>query len=63
MMNSDERDELLARVQKNKRTLRREVAQLPILEKLRILVEMQRNANLIRKSRGREPRAEWDIEA
>jgi hypothetical protein len=36
-------------------------AKLPIEDKLKILVEMQKNANEIRKATGRELLPVWDI--
>jgi len=45
-----------------KQARRRKLAALPIEEKVRILVQMQRLANDVRQKTGREPLPEWAIE-
>jgi hypothetical protein len=44
-----------------KRERRRRLAALPIEEKIRLLVELQRRANEIRKMTGRRPLPEWKL--
>jgi hypothetical protein len=46
---------------RRKQASRREAAQLPIEEKLRILVEMQKRANEIRRAAGRPEMFVWEL--
>ncbi len=59
---SQEKKNLAKRLFRAKVARRRQLAALPIEEKIRILVEMQRLSNDIRKKTGRQPLPEWDIE-
>ena len=47
---------------RRKRDARQEAARLPIEEKLRILVRLQRQANEIRRAPGREEMFVWEAE-
>jgi hypothetical protein len=46
---------------RRKQSSRREAAQLPIEEKLRILVEMQKRANEVRRATGRPEMFVWEL--
>lgn len=59
---SQEKKRLAESLIRAKVARRRRLAALPIEEKIRILVGMQRLANDIRKKTGRQPLPEWDIE-
>ena len=51
----------LKRALKAKDELRTELAALPIEEKIRILIRMQKRANEIRKATGRPLKRVWEI--
>ncbi|MBI4667877.1 MAG: hypothetical protein HY747_01630 [Elusimicrobia bacterium] len=51
----------MKRLLKAKERRRRELAQLPIEEKVKILVAIQHASNQIRISCGRKPLPEWKI--
>ena len=53
---------LAERLFRAKARRRRQLAALPIEEKIRILIEMQRLSNDIRRKTGRKPLPEWEIE-
>ena len=59
---SEDRRQLAERLYRAKAARRRQLATLPIEEKIRILIEMQRRANDIRRKTGRKPLPEWEIE-
>ena len=46
---------------RRKRVARQEAARLPIEEKLRILVEMQKRANEVRRATGRSEMFVWQL--
>ena len=53
--------EIAEEIFRRKRAARREAARLPIEEKLRILVEMQKRANEVRRSTGRPEMFVWHL--
>lgn len=53
---------LLKRVLRDKERRRQALARLPIEEKIRVLVRMQRTANEIRLRTGRTPCRVWTLE-
>jgi hypothetical protein len=53
--------EIAEEIFRRKRAARREAARLPIEEKLRILVEMQKRANEVRRSTGRLEMFVWQL--
>jgi hypothetical protein len=53
--------EIAEEIFRRKRKARREAAQLPIEEKLRILVEMQKRANEVRRATGRPEMFVWEL--
>jgi hypothetical protein len=59
---NEDRRKLAERLFRAKAARRLQLAALPIEEKIRILVEMQRRANDIRRKTGRKPLPEWEIE-
>ncbi|MBI2929226.1 MAG: hypothetical protein HYY24_26475 [Verrucomicrobia bacterium] len=54
--------EIAEEIFRRKQASRREAANLPIEEKLRILVQMQRHANEIRRATGRPEMFVWQLE-
>ncbi len=54
--------EIAEEIFRRKRASRREAAQLPIEEKLRILVRLQQQANEIRRATGREEMFVWKLD-
>jgi len=52
-------NEVAERLLREKRARRRQLAALPIEEKVAIVVQMQRMANDIRRKTGRQPLPEW----
>ena len=59
-MNAQARD-IAEEIFRRKRAGRRESARLPIEEKLRILVEMQKRANEVRRATGRPEMFVWQL--
>lgn len=59
-MNSTAVD-LAGEIFRRKRASRKEAAQLPIEVKLRILVEMQKRANEVRRATGRPEMFVWEL--
>ena len=59
---SSAKQELARRLFRAKAARRRRLAALPIEEKIRILIDMQRLSNDIRRKTGRKPQPEWIIE-
>jgi hypothetical protein len=53
--------EIAEEIFRRKREARREAAHLPIEEKLRILVEMQKRANEVRRATGRPEMFVWEL--
>ena len=53
--------EIAEEIFRRKQTSRREAARLPIEEKLRILVEMQKRANEVRRATGRPEMFVWHL--
>jgi hypothetical protein len=53
--------EIAEEIFRRKQVARREAARLPIEEKLRILVEMQKRANEIRRATGRPEMFVWQL--
>ena len=53
--------DLAEEIFRRKQASRREAAQLPIEEKLRILVEMQKRANEVRRAVGRPEMFVWEL--
>jgi hypothetical protein len=53
--------DLVEEIFRRKQASRREAAQLPIEEKLRILVEMQNRANEVRRATGRPEMFVWEL--
>ena len=53
--------EIAEEIFRRKQAGRREAARLPIEEKLRILVEMQKRANEIRRAAGRPEMFVWQL--
>ncbi len=60
---SNELPEVVKRVLEAKAERRKQLAQLPPEEKLKILVEMQKWARAIHIATGRPPTPVWDLEA
>ena len=60
-MNSQAR-EIAEEIFRRKRKARREAAQLPIEEKLRILVQLQMRANEVRRATGRPEMFVWQLD-
>ena len=54
--------EIAEEIFRRKREGRRAAAQLPIEEKLRILVQMQNRANEVRRATGREEMFVWQLD-
>jgi hypothetical protein len=54
---------LAEKLHRAKAARRQRLAALPIEEKIRILVEMQKLSNDIRRKTGRKPLPEWKIES
>ncbi len=54
--------EIAEEIFRRKQASRREAAGLPIEEKLRILVQMQRRANEIRRATGRPEMFVWQLD-
>ncbi len=59
-MNPQARD-IAEEIFRRKRVARQEAARLPIEEKLRILVEMQKRANEVRRATGRPEMFVWQL--
>lgn len=59
---SQKKKDLAEKLFRAKVARRRQLAALPIEEKIKILVAMQRLANDVRRKTGRQPLPEWDIE-
>ena len=59
-MNTQARD-IAEEIFRRKRVARQEAARLPIEEKLRILVEMQKRANEVRRATGRPEMFVWQL--
>ena len=59
-MNPQARD-IAEEIFRRKRVSRQEAARLPIEEKLRILVEMQKRANEVRRATGRPEMFVWQL--
>lgn len=59
---SSARKKLAESLFRAKAARRRRLAALPIEDKIRILIDMQRLSNDIRRKTGRKPRPEWVIE-
>ena len=53
--------EIAEEIFRRKRAARREAARLPIEEKLRILVQLQRRANEVRRATGRPEMCVWEL--
>lgn len=53
--------EIAEEIFRRKRAARREAARLPIEEKLRILVQLQRRANEVRRATGRPEMFVWEL--
>ena len=53
--------EIAEEIFRRKRATRREAARLPIEEKLRILVQLQRRANEVRRATGRPEMFVWEL--
>jgi hypothetical protein len=53
--------EIAEEIFRRKQSGRREAAQLPIEEKLRILIEMQKRANEVRRATGRPEMFVWQL--
>jgi hypothetical protein len=53
--------EIAEEIFRRKQVSRREAARLPIEEKLRILVEMQKRANEVRRAAGRSEMFVWHL--
>lgn len=62
-MNTIEQGFDLQKMAEAKKVYRKRLAQLPIEEKLRILVEMQKRARAIRVATGRSPTPVWKLDA
>jgi hypothetical protein len=60
-MNSQVR-EIAEEIFRRKRKARREAAQLPIEEKLQILVQLQQRANEVRRATGRPEMFVWQLD-
>jgi hypothetical protein len=56
-----EAQEIAEEIFRRKQKSRREAARLPIEEKLRILVEMQKRANEVRRATGRPEMFVWNL--
>jgi hypothetical protein len=55
-------EEFLSNALDNKAELRKKLRELSIEDKLKIIALMQRRANIIRRSSGRQPTFEWSWE-
>ena len=53
--------EIAEEIFRRKRAARHEAARLPIEEKLRILVQLQRRANEVRRATGRPEMFVWEL--
>ena len=53
--------DLAEEIYRRKQSSRREAAQLPIEDKLRILVEFQKRANEVRRATGRPEMFVWEL--
>jgi len=60
---SPDKRRLAERLFRAKARRRERLAALPIEEKIKILIEMQRLSNDIRRKTGRKPLPEWEIES
>lgn len=56
-----EGDEVLKNIFRAKKLRRRELSRLPFKKKIEILVQLQKMAKRIKKSRGREKRIIWTV--
>jgi hypothetical protein len=60
---SPDKRKLAERLFRAKSRRRQRLAALPIEEKVRILIQMQRLSNDIRRKTGRKPLPEWELES
>jgi hypothetical protein len=59
---SSDKKKLAERLLRAKAARRRHLAALPIEEKIKILIRMQKLSNDIRRKTGRKPLPEWEID-